>query len=63
MNTKGTEIATLGEFGLIDRLTSRLKKRNATTLTTAGDDAAVIDLGEEVMLLTTDMMTEGIDFD
>lgn len=63
MNTKGTEIATLGEFGLIDRLTSRLKKRNATTLTAAGDDAAVIDLGEEVMLLTTDMMTEGIDFD
>ena len=63
MNTKGTEIASLGEYGLIDRLTARLKRRNATSLTTAGDDAAVIDLGEEVMLLTTDMMTEGIDFD
>ena len=63
MNKQGTEIASLGEFGLIDRLTARLKKRNATTLTAAGDDAAVIDLGEEVMLLTTDMMTEGIDFD
>ena len=59
----GTEIASLGEFGLIDRLTSRLKQRNATTLLSFGDDAAVIDLGEEVMLLTTDMMTEGIDFD
>ena len=55
-----TEISTLGEFGLIDRLTSRLKRRNATTIMGAGDDAAVIDLGDEVMLLTTDMMTEGI---
>ena len=58
-----TEIASLGEYGLIDRLTARLKKRNATSLTAAGDDAAVIDLGEEVILLTTDMMIEGIDFD
>ena len=63
MNKQGTEIAALGEFGLIDRLTARLKRRNASTLIAAGDDAAVIDLGEEVMLLTTDMMTEGIDFD
>ena len=53
----------MGEFGLIDRLTSRLGKRGATTLLGAGDDAAVIDLGEEALLLTTDMMTEGIDFD
>lgn len=58
-----TEISTLGEFGLIDRLTSRLGRRNATTIMGAGDDAAIIDLGEEVMLLSTDMMTEGIDFD
>ena len=58
-----TEIASLGEFGLIDRLTSRLQRRNDTTLMAAGDDAAIIDLGDEVMLLTTDMMTEGIDFD
>ena len=58
-----TEIASLGEFGLIDRLTARLKRRNNTTLMAAGDDAAVIDLGDEVMLITTDMMTEGIDFD
>ena len=63
MNKQGTEIAALGEFGLIDRLTARLKRRNSSTLIAAGDDAAVIDLGEEVMLLTTDMMTEGIDFD
>ena len=53
----------MGEFGLIDRLTARLEKRNATTLKAAGDDAAVINMGESVMLLSTDMMTEGIDFD
>ena len=64
MNKKtGTEISSLGEFGLIDRLTARLEKRNTTTLKAAGDDAAVIDMGESVMLLSTDMMTEGIDFD
>ena len=61
--SNNTEIASLGEFGLIDRLTARLKQRNASTLLAAGDDAAVIDLGEEAMLLTTDMLTEGIDFD
>lgn len=53
----------MGEFGLIDRLTKGLGRRNASTLTAAGDDAAVIDLGDRVMLLTTDMLTEGIDFD
>lgn len=61
--SKTTEIASLGEFGLIDRLTKNLGRRNASTLTAAGDDAAVIDLGDRVMLLTTDMLTEGIDFD
>ena len=64
MNRKNTtEIASLGEFGLIDRLTSRLKRRNDSTLLAAGDDAAVIAMGDEVMLLSTDMMTEGVDFD
>lgn len=61
--SKSTEIASLGEFGLIDRLTKGLGRRNASTLYGAGDDAAVIDLGDRVMLLTTDMLTEGIDFD
>lgn len=59
-----TQIASLGEFGLIDRLTSHLKPRNASTLTAAGDDAAVIDCGGgRVMVVSTDMLTEGIDFD
>ncbi len=61
--TKSTPIASLGEFGLIDRLTSRLTSRRPTTLHGAGDDAAVIDLGDEVLLTSCDMLTEGIDFD
>lgn len=61
--TKSTEISTLGEFGLIGRITSRLGKRRSSTLCAAGDDAAVIDLGDDVMLLSCDMLTEGIDFD
>jgi thiamine-monophosphate kinase len=61
--TKGTQISSLGEFGLIERLTRTLPKHNATTLTAAGDDAAVIDLGDEALLMSTDMLTEGIDFD
>ncbi|MBO7264828.1 MAG: thiamine-phosphate kinase [Alistipes sp.] len=61
--TKGTEIAALGEFGLINRLTKPLSKRNNSTLMAAGDDAAVIDLGDEVLLLSSDMLTEGVDFD
>ncbi len=60
---KSTEIAALGEFGLIDRLTARLAKRNESTLMGAGDDCAVVDLGQELLLLSTDMLTEGIDFD
>ena len=62
-STKTTEIAALGEFGLIDRLTKDLGRRHTTTLHGAGDDAAVIDLGEEVMLISCDMLSEGIDFD
>ena len=60
---EATQISALGEFGLIDRLTQRLKRRNDSTLMAAGDDAAVIGTTEEVTLLTTDMLTEGIDFD
>ena len=59
MNKKrSTAIASLGEFGLIDRLTQHLGKRNNTTLMAAGDDAAVIDLGDEALLLSTDMLTD-----
>lgn len=59
-----TEIATLGEFGLIDRLTENLPKYNASTLTSVGDDAAVMDYGaDKEVLVSTDMLLEGVHFD
>ena len=61
---KPTEIASLGEFGLIDRLTDSFSVRNASTLRGVGDDAAVIAAGtDEVTLCTTDLLLEGVDFD
>ncbi|MBQ8863932.1 MAG: thiamine-phosphate kinase [Rikenellaceae bacterium] len=65
MNTdKRTEIATLGEFGLIDHLTEPFVARNASLVKGPGDDAAVIDTGaDDYTLLSTDMLLEGVDFD
>lgn len=61
---KRTEIASLGQFGLIDLLTSGFSPKNASTLKAAGDDAAVIAPGRgEAVLCTTDSFYEGIDFD
>lgn len=61
---KRTEIASLGQFGLIDRLTARVETRHATTLRGIGDDAAVIAPARgEAVLCTTDSFYEGIDFD
>jgi thiamine-monophosphate kinase len=59
-----TDIATLGEFGLIDRLASKFTNKVNTTLKGIGDDAAVIDIGNNrVMLISTDMLVERIHFD
>ena len=63
MREEKTQISELGEFGLIDRLTAGFTPRNASTVKGYGDDAAVIDAGECYMLITTDMMLEGVDFD
>lgn len=63
METKRTEIAELGEFGLIDRLSAPFLPQQAGTVKGIGDDAAVIDLGSEYGLLTTDMLIEGVHFD
>ena len=60
---KRTEISTLGEFGLIDHLTGGLEHYNSSTRRGVGDDAAVIDMGGRAILVTTDLLLEGIHFD
>ncbi len=56
-------IAELGEFGLIDILTKNLKLTQPNTVAGVGDDAAVIDVGEKYLLVTKDILLEGIHFD
>jgi thiamine-monophosphate kinase len=58
-----TEIASLGEFGLIDHLTKNIEIKNASTLLGVGDDAAVIDHFGRQTVVTTDLLIEGIHFD
>ena len=59
-----TEIATLGEFGLIDRLTEGIKPENESTKYGVGDDAAVLSYpSEKQLLVTTDLLMEGVHFD
>lgn len=65
MNTnKRTEIATLGEFGLIEHLTTGITPSNKETVLGVGDDAAVLSFDkDEEVLLSTDLLMEGINFD
>jgi len=63
-----TSLVELGEFGLIEKLTSRFKAVNSSTIMGVGDDAAVIDMvtdprGDEACLISTDLLVEGIHFD
>ena len=58
-----TEIATLGEFGLIKHLTEDIKLQNPETIYGVGDDAAVINVSNQQTLITTDMLMEGVHFD
>ena len=61
---KRTEIAELGEFGLIDHLTKEFTVKNKTSLKGVGDDAAVVAAGrDDGVVISTDSLLEGIDFD
>lgn len=58
-----TEISALGEFGLIDHLTEGLENVNASTIVGVGDDCAVLRYPSSDVLVTTDLLLEGIHFD
>lgn len=58
-----TEIAKIGEFGLIDRLTHDIKAKNNATHKGVGDDCAVLSYPDSQVLVTTDMLMEGVHFD
>ena len=60
---KITPLSELGEFGLIDRLTAGFPKYHASTVKGVGDDAAVMEYGGQQLVMTTDMLTEGVHFD
>ncbi len=63
MEEKQTEISSLGEFGLIDRLTEGVELCNASSLKGVGDDCAVLEYKDTEVLVSTDMLVEGIHFD
>lgn len=58
-----TEISQYGEFGLIRHLTEKFKIENPSTLKGIGDDAAVLEYRDKQVLVTTDLLLEGIHFD
>lgn len=58
-----TDISKLGEFGLIHRLTDNIKIKNASTIKGVGDDCAVLHYPDSEVLVTTDMLMEGVHFD
>lgn len=61
--TSKTDIASLGEFGLIDHITKDFKINHKSTVKGVGDDAAVIFEKDKHMVLTTDFLVEGVHFD
>lgn len=60
---KKTDIATLGEFGLIKHLTENFPLRNPSSIKGVGDDGAVLDYKDKKVVVSTDLLLEGIHFD
>ncbi len=63
MSEDRSEINQLGEFGLIDRINGKFGLIHSSSVKGIGDDAAVIDAGNDCILVSTDMLVEGIHFD
>ena len=61
--TSRTEVKDLGEFGLIKHLTKNIAIQNSSTKTGVGDDGAVLDYGDREVVVSTDMLIEGVHFD
>ena len=53
----------MGEFGLIKHLTQDFELKNSSSLKGIGDDAAILDYKEKQVLVTTDLLLEGVHFD
>ncbi len=62
-NPQRTSIAQLGEFGLIDHLTKNFEITQPSTLKGIGDDAAVLDFKDKKVVVSTDLLIEGVHFD
>ena len=62
-NQQRTSISSLGEFGLIDHLTKSFEIEHKSTIKGIGDDAAVLDFKDKKVVLTTDLLIEGVHFD
>lgn len=58
-----TDISKLGEFGLIDKLTGDIKTNNESSKYGVGDDCAVLHYPDSEVLITTDLLMEGVHFD
>ena len=63
MSEYRTDISSLGEFGLISHLTKNIELQNASSIVGVGDDAAVIDHFGKQIVVTTDLLIEGVHFD
>lgn len=63
MNDRRSEISELGEFGLIDRMHQQVSIKNKSTIMGMGDDAAVLEGGDDCILFAADMLVEGVHFD
>lgn len=58
-----TSISQLGEFGLIDHLTQHFQITQSSTLKGIGDDAAILDFKDKKVVVSTDLLIEGVHFD
>lgn len=62
-NQKKTSVSELGEFGLIEHLTKNITINQESTIKSVGDDAAVLDFNDKKVIISTDLLIEGVHFD